>query len=393
MPQMLPHHLAGHLTEQGSPLIEPSAHRVPSPFIPETASSSSRASSASSSPSRKPCRRYHESIGIPSEEPLEPEETVDGGPLAVTCEVRTRIPSEFGGVCYVHLYSNNLKNDNEEHLAIVYGEDIVSETLEAIRPDDTVDERLRRGTRVTDPWTSHSAAVVNGNGSHAHNGTASPHILPSPPPDAGAPLARIHSCCFTGETLRSLRCDCAEQLEEAMRMMAKEGRGVVLYLKQEGRGIGLRDKLRAYNLIDDGYDTMMANILLRKPADARRYGIASAILRDLGINRIRLLTNNPDKMKHLAKDGVEVVERVPMIPASWRRLGADVGVPVEKVKKADSTEPSQSLTGKLAEEPPSSLVLLDRDEYLVTKVQRMGHILDIPAPLLQARKRASESQD
>lgn len=127
---------------------------------------------------------------------------------------------------------------------------------------------------------------------------------------------------------------------------------------------------------------MAANLLLGHPPDARSYEIASAILRDLGIGRVRLLTNNPDKLSHLQRDGVEVAERVPMVPASWRRLGADVGVAVEKLKNGETAISDGVDQGSKSGTP--ELRLQDRDGYLVTKVQRMGHILDIPASLLEA---------
>ncbi len=125
-------------------------------------------------------------------------------------------------------------------------------------------------------------------------------------------LVRIHSECFTGDVLGSRRCDCGDQLHGAMKMIGETGQGVIVYLRQEGRGIGLLDKLRAYNLQDQGYDTVEANLLLGHQADEREYDIAAAILKDLGIRSIRLLTNNPDKVQSLVALGVSVVERVPI---------------------------------------------------------------------------------
>jgi 3,4-dihydroxy 2-butanone 4-phosphate synthase/GTP cyclohydrolase II len=130
-------------------------------------------------------------------------------------------------------------------------------------------------------------------------------------------LARLHSECFTGDVLHSLRCDCGEQLRQALEMIAAEGRGVLVYLRQEGRGIGLRDKLRAYNLQDAGLDTVDANLALGHQADERDYGAAAGILRHLGIRSIRLLTNNPRKIDALRGLGIEVVARLPLlIPAT-----------------------------------------------------------------------------
>jgi len=150
-------------------------------------------------------------------------------------------------------------------------------------------------------------------------------------------LVRIHSECFTGDVLGSLRCDCGEQLEQALHLIATEGAGVLLYLRQEGRGIGLYDKLRAYNLQDEGYDTVDANLLLGHQADARDYQEAALILRDLGVTSVRLLTNNPAKIDSLRRHGVQVSHRVPL------------------------------------QMPPNR----ENAAYLATKVRRMRHLLDL----------------
>jgi GTP cyclohydrolase II len=126
-----------------------------------------------------------------------------------------------------------------------------------------------------------------------------------------APLVRLHSECFTGDLLGSLRCDCGPQLQGAIARMAQEGAGVVLYLSQEGRGIGLINKLRAYTMQDRGLDTLDANRALGWQADERNFHIAAAMLRELGLSRIRLLTNNPQKLAALRECGVEITERVP----------------------------------------------------------------------------------
>lgn len=149
-------------------------------------------------------------------------------------------------------------------------------------------------------------------------------------------LARVHSQCLTGDALASLRCDCGDQLHAALALIAAEGRGVLVYLAQEGRGIGLAAKVQAYALQDQGLDTVDANLALGLPVDARDYGVAAQILRSLGIDRIRLLTNNPDKVSQLGGYGVEVVERVPL-----------------------------PVTGHG-----------DNHKYLMTKRQRLGHWLD-----------------
>ncbi len=133
-------------------------------------------------------------------------------------------------------------------------------------------------------------------------------------PDPQAPvLARLHSECFTGDLLGSLRCDCGDQLRGAIAEIAKQGSGVLLYLAQEGRGIGLVNKLRAYRIQDDGFDTLDANGQLGFDDDERIYQPAAEMLRRLGVGRVRLLTNNPLKVEALARHGVEVVERVPHV--------------------------------------------------------------------------------
>jgi 3,4-dihydroxy 2-butanone 4-phosphate synthase/GTP cyclohydrolase II len=125
-------------------------------------------------------------------------------------------------------------------------------------------------------------------------------------------LVRVHSECFTGDVLGSLRCDCGEQLEQAMAMIAEAGQGAILYLRQEGRGIGLEEKLRAYNLQDEGYDTVDANLALGHQADEREYSHAARILENLGVNSVSLITNNPGKIEALTSLGINVQRRVPL---------------------------------------------------------------------------------
>ncbi|WP_172125186.1 3,4-dihydroxy-2-butanone-4-phosphate synthase [Devosia sp. 919] len=144
-------------------------------------------------------------------------------------------------------------------------------------------------------------------------------------PLSGTPLVRVHSECLTGDALGSLRCDCGPQLREALRQIATGDGGALIYLRgQEGRGIGLANKIRAYALQDQGQDTVDANTALGLPADARTYAVAGHILRTLGVNRLRLLSNNPDKVLSLEKVGIEVAQRMPLeIPANpynWRYL-------------------------------------------------------------------------
>ena len=127
-----------------------------------------------------------------------------------------------------------------------------------------------------------------------------------------APLVRVHSECMTGDVFGSLRCDCGPQLHAAMSMVERAGCGVVLYMRQEGRGIGLVEKLRAYELQEKGLDTVDANLALGHKPDLRDYGVGAQILKDLGITKLRLLTNNPAKIVGLQGHGLEVVERVPL---------------------------------------------------------------------------------
>lgn len=228
----------------------------------------------------------------------------------VNCVVRARIPTTAGTEMFLHLYQNNV--DQKEHLAIVFGNNIRSRSLDAVRSGETEMDRMIRG---------------------AYTGRLFPGRTTSQIPDAAMrsdvekepALVRIHSECYTGETAWSARCDCGEQLDEAARLMSLPGSngGIIVYLRQEGRGIGLGEKLKAYNLQDLGSDTVEANLLLRHPADARSYGLATAMLMDLGQDQIRLLTNNPDKVRAVEGPGREVVvkERVAMVPLAWRGKG------------------------------------------------------------------------
>jgi 3,4-dihydroxy 2-butanone 4-phosphate synthase/GTP cyclohydrolase II len=158
-------------------------------------------------------------------------------------------------------------------------------------------------------------------------------------------LARVHSECLTGDVFGSRRCDCGEQLELALERIGDEGRGVLIYLRQEGRGIGLLNKLRAYHLQDNGLDTVEANVKLGLPVDQRDYTRAAVILGDLGVSRVRLMTNNPEKVAGLTKLGIEVTERLPLVvPASPQNA-----------------------------------------HYLEVKQRKMGHLLDIGSSLAVTR--------
>ncbi|PWY77519.1 GTP cyclohydrolase II [Aspergillus heteromorphus CBS 117.55] len=300
----------------------------------------------------------------------------------VECIVRARIPTTNGAEMFLHLYLNDL--DNKEHLAIVFGNTIRSRSLDKVRPGETEMDRMIRGAyvgtlhpgRVSSWYDSANAEGTTGAQSSSgttDDGPVSQQSTLTRSSPSQAPLVRIHSECYTGETAWSARCDCGEQLDEAARLMSfpmetlaeiasqqavsvpsNASGGVIVYLRQEGRGIGLGEKLKAYNLQDLGSDTVEANLLLRHPADARSYGLATAMLVDLGLGEdsnphgIRLLTNNPDKVRAIEGPGREVVvkERVPMIPIAWRSGGK---------KGINSSE---------------------IEGYLRTKIAKMGHMIE-----------------
>ena len=199
--------------------------------------------------------------------------------IQLTNLVQTRIPTRHGEFT-LHYYNNNL--DHKEHIALIKGE------------------------------------VSN---------------------KVGIPV-RIHSECFTGDVLGSRRCDCGEQLDMALQLIEKANCGIFIYLRQEGRGIGLLKKLQAYNLQDEGLDTVDANLHLGHLADEREYDIAALMLKDLKANSVSLITNNPKKIEGLTKLGVMVVQRIPIETNIHR----------------------------------------DNQEYLKTKVEKMSHLLSIPDP-------------
>jgi len=147
----------------------------------------------------------------------------------------------------------------------------------------------------------------------------------------GAPLVRIHSQCMTGEIFGSLRCDCGQQLEMALRMIAADGNGLLIYDPQEGRGIGILNKLKAYQLQDGGADTVEANEQLGFEADQRDYSIATEILRSLGVDRVRFLSNNPSKVQALEEAGITVEARIPCEPEANDRAAAYLRTKKEKL--------------------------------------------------------------
>jgi 3,4-dihydroxy 2-butanone 4-phosphate synthase/GTP cyclohydrolase II len=126
-------------------------------------------------------------------------------------------------------------------------------------------------------------------------------------------LVRVHSSCFTGDIFHSLRCDCGQQLDKAMEMVEKEGKGVVIYLSQEGRGIGLLNKIKSYKLQEEGMDTVQANIKLGFAEDERDYGVGASIMRELGLGKIKLISNNPVKRAGLEGYGIKIVETIPLL--------------------------------------------------------------------------------
>ncbi|KAJ3354957.1 GTP cyclohydrolase II, partial [Kappamyces sp. JEL0680] len=372
----------------------------------------------------------------------------------VTCQVAARIPTEFSLVpnrpLRLFLYTTHTQDaaegmvrsdssrsrvasEGEQHMALVFGDEWRSQTLEAVRDDDDAVKRKMRGCSTLvdhgfNAAVSSTAKPVNGyaeaksqavyhaatngglqsnssgpfhhasdavaangteppsraephtNGTAAHaNGTDGPTGHRMPTETATVPLVRIHSCCLTGETFGSTRCDCAEQLQQALKRMSVEG-GMVVYLAQEGRGIGLLDKLFAYNLIDLGHDTYSANVALGHEPDSRNYKVAAMILADLGVHSVRVLTNNPEKTKQLERDGITICERVPMVPLSWAASDVDSDRTITTVVSSLHSDPVPYLShGSAAgSEPAANRVIQDRDGYLLTKIKKMGHTLDIP---------------
>lgn len=151
------------------------------------------------------------------------------------------------------------------------------------------------------------------------------------PNSAAPPLVRIHSQCLTGDVFHSLRCDCRAQLEMALEMIASEGQGLLIYEHQEGRGIGLMNKLKAYQLQDDGADTVQANQMLGFDADLRNYQLPTSILLALGVQRLKLLSNNPEKIDAITKAGIHVTERIPCLIEPQKHTGLYLRTKKEKM--------------------------------------------------------------
>ncbi|WVQ94529.1 GTP cyclohydrolase II [Kwoniella sp. CBS 9459] len=387
------------------------------------------------------------------------------GRIKVRCMARTRIPTPHGEL-FLHLYHNS--HDQKEHLAIVIDPIQLDPVAKSFAPKSrkeirsiSLDEKWREGE--TDMERVVRGAYVG----RLLPGGEDTNTLPIEASREGQddiamgidgddviggsvtlaeeedvkPLVRIHSECYTGETIGSMRCDCGEQLDEAMRLIALPqelskqiqahlhsdaharrhqedlkteafptpessragsphadrspdrgrdvvpGRGVVIYLRQEGRGIGLLEKIRAYNLQDLGHDTVTANLMLGHGADERKYDVAAEMLRDLGLAQdgIRLLTNNPEKVEGLSREGIRIVERVGMTPRDWKCTTQDDGHPHvgmdsshtgdEAEKEYDDWRTRRAGVGLIGAGKAKGPEL---EKYLRTKVERMGHMIDIP---------------
>ncbi|WVR03932.1 GTP cyclohydrolase II [Kwoniella sp. DSM 27419] len=355
--------------------------------------------------------------------------------VKVRCMARTRIPTPHGEL-FLHLYHNS--HDTKEHLAIVIDpiqlepsakaqaprgrREIRSATLDSKWRDGETDmERVVRGAyvgRLLPGGEGNKSRIIE----EAAEGVEEDVMMGEEEwqeDDDVKPLVRIHSECYTGETIGSMRCDCGEQLDEAMRLIALPqslsrelqnhlharvaaqadtlateafptpassrpatpgtqrtvpGRGVVIYLRQEGRGIGLLEKIRAYNLQDLGHDTVTANLLLGHGADERKYDVAAEMLRDLSLasGGIRLLTNNPEKVEGLAREGIKVVERVGMTPRDWKCSAQDDEGEEKEYEDWRTRRAGVGLIGAGKAKGP------ELEKYLRTKVERMGHMIDLP---------------
>ncbi|KAG0145256.1 hypothetical protein CROQUDRAFT_723561 [Cronartium quercuum f. sp. fusiforme G11] len=243
-------------------------------------------------------------------------------PIKVKCKARARIPNQVGEL-YLHIYENDF--DQKEHLAIVIGkkDQYISNSLNDPFPNETKLDRIIRGASIQ----THIPKSFN-----------------------EIPLVRIHSECLTGEILCSNRCDCGPQLRLSInKIYESQQGGIIIYLRQEGRDIGLYNKLKAYNLQDLGFDTLESNLLLGFKDDERSYEIAKSILLDFGLNQIKLMTNNPTKIQGIENDGqIKVIERVDAF-------------------NQNQLNHHESHHGKVDE----------LEKYLRTKVLKMGHLIDL----------------
>ena len=336
---------------------------------------------------------------------------------------RTRVPTPHGEV-FLHLYHNS--HDNKEHLAIVMDPIQLDPEARAAAPKGRKEIRSRSLDAVWRDGETEMERVVRGAYvGRLHPGGEGQASKPKSQAEYDAedamgeddevdirPLVRIHSECFTGETIGSLRCDCGEQLDEAMRRIAEPqrlpsdstseylptpeasrapsphqrgqvvpGRGVVIYMRQEGRGIGLLEKIRAYNLQDLGHDTVTANLMLGHGADERTYAVAAEILRDLGLagdealgkGGVRLLTNNPEKVVGLSGEGIRISDRVGMVPRDWQcRHDCPSAAEEKEYDEWRARRAGVGLLGATTTRAP------ELDKYLRTKIERMGHMIDIP---------------
>ena len=282
---------------------------------------------------------------------------------------------------FLHLYQNNV--DEKEHLAIVFGDQIHSRSLDAPQPGETEKTRMTRGAYTGRLYPGRISSRVDSQSPNVDNG--GPRSAPAPENyiKALSPLVRIHSECYTGETAWSARCDCGEQLDEAARLMSLPSStgGVIVYLRQEGRGIGLGEKLKAYNLQDLGSDTVEANLLLRHPADARSYGLATAILVDLGLGGdtgIRLLTNNPDKVRAVEGSNREIVvkERVAMVPLAWK-TGGRKGIHSEELENYLRVKVKSSFS-PLFDYQTRTKIRLDWEDGTHDRMRYLAYIFYIP---------------
>lgn len=203
---------------------------------------------------------------------------------------RAKLPTEHGNFD-IHVFENSA---GQEHVMLTVG-----------LPVD-----------VSSAGNEHTDYEHADHDTYPSQATLSSEMPPQPatplPPNK-VPLIRIHSECLTGDAFRSLKCDCGPQLNAAMQAIQQAGCGAILYLRQEGRGIGLTNKIRAYALQDQGHDTLDANLMLGFPADAREYDMCAPMLAHIGVDKVRLLTNNPNKVNYLSTHGIEVVERVPLL--------------------------------------------------------------------------------